>query len=196
MPSLLSLAISGLTLLGEPGGDGSDFTLTLSFGRPLSLGASFLAQEPTKARQGWVAARGGVGFTIDPDTFLMAGEVGMFLTGNFSLGPLLQLGVSDQNVIIAPTLNAQWMFDLPERKLAHVKPFVQGGLGLAYVKEDDRRGEDDDVGFLMNFGFGAEFYLTDRGSVGSNVLFNFMPDKVLDENFFFSWQLVTFRYMF
>lgn len=29
--------------------------------------------------------------------------------------------------------------------------------------------------------------------VGTSVLFNFLPDKILDENFFFSWQAAAAR---
>ena len=67
---------------------------------------------------------------------------------------------------------------------------------MAYLHKDNRRGDNDDVGFLFNLGFGADYYLTERLSLGSNLLFNIMPDKVLGENFFFSWRFVSVSYHF
>ena len=49
---------------------------------------------------------------------------------------------------------------------------------------------------MLNFGFGTELVLTDAISVGSKMLFNFMPDDVLNENFYYSWEIATVRYRF
>ncbi len=150
---------------------------------------------------GWLnplSVRGGLGFTLDPDTFLLSFAGDYALSEQFSLGPLLQLGLSGDDTIVAPTLNAQYSFDLhgmgPE--LSRLNPFVQGGLGFAFIHEDLRFGEDDDLGFLFNLGFGVEYDLTDRFALGNNLLFNIMPDEVNQENFFFSWQFATIRFRF
>ena len=140
--------------------------------------------------------RGAFGFTLDPETFLLAFEGNYFVDENFAVGPLLQLGVSGNRVILAPTVNFRGVFDLPVEGLERLKPFVQGGMGLAYLQKDNRRGDNDDVGFLFNFGFGADYHLTNELSLGSNILFNVMPDKVLGENFFFSWQLISASFHF
>jgi hypothetical protein len=150
----------------------------------------------SEARAGRVGVRGGLGFTLDPDTFLMGFEGDYSIFKELAVGPLLQLGVSDHRLIVAPTLNAQWMFDLPFTGLERLKPFLQGGLGFAYLARDRPGPDADDVGFLLNMGFGTEFYLGDRFSLGSNMLFNVLPDRVLGEHFFFSWQIVTARYQF
>jgi hypothetical protein len=149
-----------------------------------------------------LSVRGAIGFTLDPDTFLMAFQGDYFLDDQLSLGPLLQLGVDDDTTILAPTLNVQYAFDLTELEedgdeiLERLKPFVQGGVGLGYIHKDRRRGDDDDVGFLLNLGFGLEYYLTDQLALGNNLLFNILPDKTNGENFFLSWQFVTLRYRF
>ncbi len=141
-------------------------------------------------RTGRPSLRAGMGFTASPGTFLMAFEGDFFVSRSLSLGPLVQLGVSDDPVIVAPTLNFQWMFDLPSG-MQRLKPFAQWGLGAAYIHDDRRHHDDDDAGFLMNAGFGVEFCLSDFIAVGSNMLFNFLPDRVLGEHFFFSWQVAT-----
>ena len=139
--------------------------------------------------------RGAVGFTLDPETFLMSAEGDYFVNENLGVGPLFQLGLSDRRVIVAPTANVRGVFDLSGSGLDRLKPFAQGGVGLAYIHKD-RDGDDDDVGFLLNFGFGADYHITERFALGNSLLFNIMPDKVRGENFFFSWQFVsaTFRF--
>jgi hypothetical protein len=142
--------------------------------------------------------RGGLGFTLDPGTCLLAFEAAYNVLEPLRVGPLLQLGVSDNRVILAPSLNVEYAFDLAplEADLAKLRPFVQGGAGFAYFHKDHRRGDNDDVGFLLNFGFGFEYYLTEGFALGSNMLFNFLPADALGDHFFFSWQFVTATFRF
>ena len=114
----------------------------------------------------------------------------------FAIGAQLQLGVSDDDVIVAPTVNFEYLFDLPAEELERLKPFIEGGLGFAYIHEDRRNHRDDEVGFLINFGFGLDYYVTDTVAIGSSMLFNFLPDEVQDEHFFFSWQIIGVRFDF
>lgn len=159
-----------------------------------SGGSSSEAAPGSAPRAGRTALRTGLGFTLSPTDLLLSLELDHFFTKNFALGPLFQFGVSDDPFIFAPTLNLQGMFDIPGVDV--VKPFVQGGLGIAYIGEDHQDHWRDDVGFLINFGCGLEFFLSDRISLGTNILFNFLPVDTLGENYFFSWQFVTFRFQF
>jgi len=140
--------------------------------------------------------KGGIGFTIDPDSFLMGLQGDWMVAPNISVGPLFQIGVSDNIFLFAPTLNGQWTIPLPFAGWERVRPFVNGGLGLLYLKKDRRGPDVDDFGFLFNVGTGAEFILSPDLSLGTHMLFNVIPDKVIDENFFFSWQVVTARFLF
>jgi len=149
-----------------------------------------------------VSLETGIGFTSSPDTFLLAVEMPIRIAPQVDLGPLVQLGISDRRTIVAPTLNARYSFDLTrwvtsERPLfKRLRPIAYGGLGFAYLHQDGRPGSDDDTGFLLDFGFGAEYDVADRVSVGSRMTFNFLPGDVLGENFFFSWQVATARFRF
>jgi hypothetical protein len=144
----------------------------------------------------------GIGFTSSPDTFLLTVEMPIRIAPAVDLGPLLQLGVSDRRTIVAPTLNARYSFDLTRwvtssREIfERLRPIAHGGLGFAYMHQDGRPGSDDDTGFLINFGFGAEYDVADRISVGSRMTFNLLPGDVLGENFFFSWQVATAHFRF
>ena len=144
-----------------------------------------------------VSLETGIGFTSSPDTFLLAVEMPIRIAPQVDLGPLVQFGISDRRTIVAPTLNARYSFDLTrwvtsEQPLfERLRPIAYGGLGFAYIHQDGRPGSDDDTGFLLDFGFGAEYDVADRVSVGSRMTFNFLPGDVLGENFFFSWQFVS-----
>lgn len=139
------------------------------------------------------SVRAGLGFTADPSMFLMALEGDYHLFQNLAVGPLVQLAVSDDELLLAPTANAQYAFNVPG--LDPLKPFIQGGLGFAYLNNEDCNCNED-VGFLVNFGLGFDWFLSTNLAAGTSVLFNFLPDEVLDEDFFFSWQVATVRWVF
>src|SRR5262245_25828782 len=63
--------------------------------------------ETALAAKRW-SVRGGLGFTADPGMFLMALEGDYHLLQNLAIGPLAQLAVSDEDLLIAPTVNAQY----------------------------------------------------------------------------------------
>ena len=139
------------------------------------------------------------GFTADPGTFLLAFEAPFEVAERLTVGPLVQLGLSDDWTIVAPTANVRYAFDLSDSSNADVRklrPFIQGGLGFGYLEKDRRRGDDDDTRFLFNLGGGVEYYLTDNVALGSNMLLNVLPDSAVGENVFFSWQLGSVRFVF
>ncbi|HZN58213.1 MAG TPA: hypothetical protein VFD71_09085 [Planctomycetota bacterium] len=147
------------------------------------------------SRAGRVSVRAGIGFTVSPDTFLLALEADCFIIQNLSIGPLVQVGLSGDPIIVAPTLNFQWMFDLGPGA-DQFKPYAQWGLGAAYIHKDRNNRDDDDFGFLANLGFGFDFCINDNFAVGTNILFNILPGEVLNETFFFSWQVATVTFRF
>ena len=127
-------------------------------------------------------------------------EVDYRLAQGFSVGGTLQLGLDDDHTIVSPTGHLRYTFDLSGggSDVARVRPFIQGGLGFTFIDLDNTPPgvDDDETGFMLNFGFGTELVLTDTISVGSKMLFNFMPDDVMNENFYYSWEIATVRYRF
>lgn len=164
----------------------------------VSSGAMGAAAQDTRA--GDVSIAASLGFTADPGSFLLGFEVPFNVTDDVSVGPLLQLGLDDDWTIVAPTANVRYAFDLSGASnpdVRRLRPFVQGGLGFAYLeKERSGRSDRDDTGFLFNMGGGVEYFITDNFALGSNVMFNILPDEVVDEHFFFSWQVGTARFVF
>jgi hypothetical protein len=150
---------------------------------------------------GHFGVRAGIGFTAGPSTFLTAFELPYYLTDRFSLGPQIQIGVDDRDTLVAPTLNARFAPDFGQRNSSNefvrgISPFLQGGVGLLYMQREFGRGDRDDTEFLFNLGLGLDFPLTERVSVGTQMMFNVIPDGVFDEKFFFSWQLANVQYRF
>lgn len=146
-------------------------------------------------REGSSTIRLSGGFTDGPDTALTGFEVSHFLTDTIALAPVLQLGVADDHFLFAPSLDAKIVIDVDSEP--RLLPFAQAGLGFAYVDEDESgTGDADDAGFLVHAGGGVDFFVTERLSLGTAVYFNFLPGEVQDEDFFFSWHLITFTIWF
>ncbi len=125
--------------------------------------------------------------TADATAFAVGLSGDYFITHNVSVGPLLQIGVTDDLFQIGPTIQAKYTFDLPANP--ELKPHLQGGIGFIHA-DLDRRGQPDrdDTSFLIPLGFGAEYRLNQQISIGSTFLFNFTDlEDVRNENFFFSW---------
>lgn len=138
----------------------------------------------------------GIGFTAGPDTFLTALTAGFYTSPGLSLGPTLQLGISDDETLFAPTFGVRRVFDLAGEELDRLAPYIEGGAGFIYLEEDRRRGDDDDLGFLLNFGFGGNVELERNLVVGTGILINVMPGEVLDERLFLSWRVLQIQLSF
>ncbi len=133
--------------------------------------------------------------TADATAFALGLSGDYFITHNFSVGPLLQFGFTDDLFQIGPTIQAKYTFDLPANP--KLKLHLQGGIGFIYT-ELDRGGRPDtnETSFLIPLGFGGEYRLNRQISIGSTVLFNITDlDDVRNENFFFTW-LTGLRFRF
>ena len=146
-------------------------------------------------RAGRWALEGGIGFTASPTTFEIGVAAFYGINSHFSIGPVVQFGVSDRNTIIAPTANLRYSFNLPGAKSEFARrfePFLEGGLGFAWVDKPSV----DEIGFLMAPGFGMEYTINRNVSLVSRMLFNILPAETAGENFFYSWQILSVQYRF
>lgn len=164
----------------------------------IGLLASTTAGAQEVAKDGRFSVQGGAGLTASPDSFLLEFE-GAYEFGNgFAAGPAIQFGLDNHFLLVAPTVFGRYGFDLSgvsQKVLQPLTPYVQTGMGFAYM-EEGRRNTRDEADFLINLGVGADYALTDHVSVGSRMLFNFLPDKVLGQSFYYSWQVAALRYRF
>jgi len=145
---------------------------------------------------GW-SFRAGIGFIDDPTAFLLNFEAPYAFDRRVSVGPMIQVGLDGDNTIVAPTLNLTVTVpDLPGEDWDRIRPFGFIGFGFAYIKDDNRRNDNSSAGFLVDFGFGLDYQLSDRLFVGSQMTFNFLPETTLGQNFFYSWQIGGLRLAF
>jgi hypothetical protein len=142
--------------------------------------------------------QGGLGFTADPEGFMIGLEGDYRFHQDWSFAPRLRISFDDDLAIVATTGNLRYWIDLEDftGSVSDFSPFLQTGLGVSYIEKDDRRGDDDDAGLLVTIGGGVEARLTDELSLTSTMEFNIHPDDVLNENFFFSWEVAALRVRF
>ena len=164
----------------------------------LALGQFAEAQQQSKnQRTGSFIFGFGLGLQADTpdDTAFALGLSGdYYLTQEFSIGPLLQMGFTDDLFQLGLSAQAKYAFDLAE--IPELKPHVEVGIGFIYSDLDRRsRRDEDDVSFLIPLGIGAEYRLTDSIWLDTTFLFNFTNLDVQDENFFFTW-LVGLKFPF
>ena len=152
------------------------------------------AVDAAATERGW-SFEGGLGFTSGPDTFLMQFEAPYHYSSNITIGPQLQIGVSDATTLVTMSANTRLSFDLSsvaDENLHNLEPFVNGGIGFAFV---DRK-KVDEVGFLMNLGFGLAYNFSTQVAAQSAMQFNIIPGGAAGEKFFYTWQMAGIRYRF
>ena len=148
-----------------------------------------------------ISLEAGLGFMADPDAFLVSFALPWEITEAISVGPLVQFGLDDDFTIVAPSMNARYSFDLSTTDhagLGRLRPHVELGVGFAYAKIDGVPSfiDDDDIAFMMNFGFGAEYRLSRSWSLGSRMRLNVMPGDLFGESLIYSWEVAGFRFRF
>jgi hypothetical protein len=161
----------------------------------LLIGAPALAEGYEDDLAGW-AIRTGIGFTASPETFLMNFDGEYRFASNVAVGAAMQIGVKSGLTIVSPVAYARYIFSLDgasSETVRRLEPYVQTGLGLSYWNRDSGR---DDTEFLLNFGGGLDYRVSDSVSLGTRMLFNFLPNKIFGDTFYYTWEMVSFRYRF
>ena len=128
------------------------------------------------------------GDTVDDTAFALGVSGDYYLNNNFSIGPLLQFGLTGDLFQLGLTAQAKYTFDLAG--LSAIKPHVEAGIGFIYADLDlpDGRGGDD-TSFLIPLGVGLEYRLSPRISLDTTLFFNFTDLDVRrgNDEFFLTW---------
>jgi hypothetical protein len=182
---LFSLALPGVSRSQDWGSESDD-----AWSEPTAT------QNYGGSSPGW-SLRAGIGFIDDPNAFLMNIEAPYAFDQWVFAGPMFQIGIDDNNTVVAPSLNVGVAIpDLPGEDFDRVRPYGFLGVGFAYLEDDNRRNDDSSAGFMVNFGFGLEYHFSEHVFLGSQMMFNFLPEKTLGQNFFYSWQVGGMRFAF
>jgi len=121
----------------------------------------------------------GIGFTVDPETFLMGGRFDVPLAYGFSLGPFVQIGVSDDNTLVGISGNVKYTIPVPEEP--KVLPSLEAGAGVLISDQHD----DTETSFLIVLGGGLDYMITRNIGLGGHVYANPAPGP--GEDFFVSF---------
>ena len=106
--AVVGLGVASPSIAQDWGGEDDDWAVTSEPSPSNGLGS---------AAPGW-SLRAGLGFTADPDTFLLNFEVPYAFDRWVSVGPMFQIGFDKHDTIIAPTLNVTVTIpDLPGEDL-------------------------------------------------------------------------------
>ena len=136
----------------------------LTFSLVASCGGEYAeAADPTPGR--WTGG-GGLGFlgnTEDGAAFAMNLNVETFINRSFSVGPLLQLGVTGDLTQIGVSGQVKYWVDLSSIAEG-LKLTAQGGLGFVYT---------DYASFLIPIGAGLDYSLSNTVSATATFLLNF-----------------------
>ena len=155
--------------------------------------------------EGTFSLKPGLGFTAGPETLLLGFEGDYRVAEPFSVGLLTEVGLDDDVTIVSPQLFARYWPDLGElidSDVAFIEPYLHLGLGFSWWDADVYKGvNDDDTQFLLSPGFGVDFRISKQVSVGTQMLFNVIPAGIhdntrIDDQFYWSWQVVGLRYRF
>ncbi len=196
---LAVLLLAGAPAIAQDWGDDSseDWAAPQPAESPAPAPSSSGSSAYRPAPPGW-SIQAGLGFTAEPDTFLINLDAPYFFNDWIALGPAMQIGFTETRTLVAPTGNVRVTIpDLPGRAFDRVHPYGIAGMGFAVIENDkNRRDGDADVGFLIDFGVGVEYQVSEKVFLGSQMIFNFLPEEVKREEFYFAWQVAGIRFDF
>ncbi len=148
------------------------------------------------SESGW-SGRAGIGFTADPSALLLNFDFPYYFDRFVAVGPMLQVAIEGDETIIAPTLDLTITIpDIGVAGFERVQPYGFVGLGFAIVEDENRANDNSATDFLIHFGVGLEYQVSERLFLGSHMIFNFLPSEALGQTFFYSWQVGGARIAF
>jgi len=143
----------------------------------------------------------GIGFFAEDnvDGFLLNFEGSYHIDQNWSAGVDFQLGFDDDFLLFSMPFYGQYDFgnvpgDVPI--LMDMHPFARLGLGFTYAEIDTRFFDVDDTGFLFVIGGGMAYPINENISLESRMQFNITTNDFFEDDFYFSWELISLRYRF
>jgi opacity protein-like surface antigen len=159
-----------------------------------------------EADEGW-SVGGGIGFTASPTSFLMQFDAPYHFGNGASVGPQMQFGVTGDTTIVSGAINGRYDFDILSGNsnglISKLTPFVNGGIGFSYIKNKrvfrNPFISNSGTGFLMEFGGGIAYRLSDHVSLESAMQLNIIPDGAGpgdNDHFYYSWQMLGARLHF
>jgi len=162
-----------------------------------------------------ISVQAGLGFFAEDnlDGFMLNFEGLYRIDDSWSAGADLQLGFDDDFLLLSMPFFGRYDFgDLPVDvpHLSKMHPFAKLGLGFTYAEIDGRVTTPalpgfpsttidfsaDDTGFLFTMAGGVAYPINDHISLESTMQFNITTNDFFEDDFYFSWEIVSLRYTF
>ena len=206
MKTLLWTLVPALVLLGcsvpstpSPDLRSGELFRMREFDRVLGAQEQQTQSEVPRTRKGETAVPVGAGFTLDPDTAFLNIAWDVQLNPIMSMGTSFLFGGSNERFLFAPTFQIKTYLNADETaEPSRFQPYLQGGLGWAWL-DSDRTADGSDFdsnSFLINGGGGIRYRLSQHYSIGTGALINFVPSKLDDDRWFFSWEVLQLVFHF
>ena len=135
----------------------------------------------------------GVGATFDPDAVSLSGSADFYQTERFAIGPDLLLAFDEDADIISTTFHGKFVFPIGESTSTLLMPYVKAGGGFASIELDNGASE---FGFEVFAGGGLEVRFDEHYGLSSELLAHLLPQELVDEDAYVSWQIVQFTFHF
>lgn len=165
---VLFVVLFGGLLWAQPQGPGPLFSQQPNAQPPAAMAG--YSGSGAELQPGQWKGGGGIGVlggTPDHTALAMNGSLDYFVTPRASIGPLLQLGLTDDLALVGVSGQGKYWIDLPGTQ-NRGKLVLQSGLG--FVHADFRR---SDTSWMVPLGVGYDYTLNSGASLTSTMLLDF-----------------------
>ncbi len=143
----------------------------------------------------------GIGFFAEDryDGFLLNFDGRYHFDDHLSAGVDFQFGFDDDFLLFSLPLYGRYdfgKFEIDTPILKDMNAFTKLGMGFTYAEFDKGLIDADDTGFLFVIGGGLAYSVTEHISFESRMQFNITTNDFFEDDFYFSWEVLSARYRF
>jgi hypothetical protein len=143
----------------------------------------------------------GIGFFAEDnfDGFLLNFDGRYHFDEHLSAGVDFQFGFDDDFLLFSLPLYGRYdfgKFEIDTPILKDMNVFTKLGMGFTYAEFDHRLIDTDDTGFLFVIGGGLAYSVNEHISFESRMQFNITTNDLFEDDFYFSWEVLSARYRF
>ena len=170
----------------------------------LILSNSIAAQDsgsPAVLNASQFSIAAGIGFFTEDnsDGFLLNFGGLHHIDEKWSVGLDFQIGIDNDFTIFSMPFYGRYDFgNIPVGVpvLKDIHPFAKTGIGFTFAELDTQLGDFDDTGFLFAIGGGVAYPVLRNLSFESTMLFNVTTNDLFDDDFYFTWEIISARVRF
>ncbi len=156
---------------------------------------------PAVLNAGDFSLAAGIGFFAEDnfDGFLLNFGGLHHINEKWSVGLDFQVGIDNDFTMFSMPFYGRYDFgDIPVGVpvLKDIHPFAKTGIGFTFAELDTQLGDLDDTGFLFVIGAGVAYPVLPNLAFESTMLFNVTTNDLFDNDFYFTWEIISARLRF